>query len=323
LRRREFLKLVVLLGSGEAGSVVSAQTPPSARVGILASSPLRPIQRLRAKLSELGYSEGVNVRYEYRFAEGQDDRYAHLAAELVALRPDVIVTWGTPAALAAKRATSTIPIILGAVGEAVRTGVVTSLARPGGNVTGFSSMNIDLEEKRLEALKILVPGLTRLAVLTNPGNPAADMSVERAPRLAAEWGVTLLTVEVRSAGEVQEALVNLKALSPDAVVVAPDTMLLLERQRIVEALAAGRFPAVYAFREFAEAGGLMVYGADLSVLFERAATYVDKVLRGGNPGDLPIQQATEFELIINLKTAKALGLTIPETLLARADEVIE
>jgi putative tryptophan/tyrosine transport system substrate-binding protein len=319
MRRRELVALI----TATVGADAWAQIPRPARVAILANSPLRPIQRLRAKLAELGYVEGVNVRYEYRFAEGRDDHYPQLAAELVALRPDVIVTWGTPAALAAKRATSTIPIVIGSVGEAIRTGAVTNLARPGGNITGFSSMNIDLDEKRLEILRTLMPSLTRLAVLWNPSNPVAEMSMESARRVTADWGVTLALVEVRSIGQLPEALARLNALSPDAVVVAPDTMLLIDRQRIVDTFATSRLPAVYAFREFAEAGGLMVYGADLSVLFERAATYVDKVLRGANPGDLPVQQATEFELIINLKTAAALGLTVPPNLLARADEVIE
>jgi putative ABC transport system substrate-binding protein len=323
MRRREVIALI----GGAACSVLKAraQTPHTVRIGILASSPLRPIQRLRAKLAQLGYVDGVNTQYEYRFAEGRDERYPELAAELIALRPDVIVTWGTPAAMAAKRATSTIPIpiIFGAVGEAVRSGLVGSLARPGGNITGFSSMNIDLDEKRVEVLRTLVPGLSRIAVLSNPINPVAEMSAQGARRAAATWSIAVEGVAAPTIHEIPEALAKLNAMRPDAVVVVPDTMLLIERQQIVDALSASRLPAVYAFREFAEAGGLMVYGADLSVLFERAATYVDRVLRGTKAGDLPVQQATEFELIINLKTANALGLTIPPTLLARADEVIE
>jgi putative ABC transport system substrate-binding protein len=317
---------VALLGGADAASVIAwGQTPRTVRIAILASSPLRPIQRLRAKLAQLGYVEGENTRYEYRFAEGRDERYPELAAELVALRPDVIVTWGSPAALAAKRATSTVPvpIIFGAVGEALRSGLVGSLARPGGNITGFSSMNIDLEEKRIEALKTLVPGLSRIVILTNPTNPVAGMAAHNARRVAEAWNIAVETVGARTVHEIPDALTKLNTVRPDAVVVIPDTMLLIERDKIIDGLAASRLPAVYAFREFAEAGGLMVYGADLSVLFERAATYVDKVLRGESPGNLPVQQATEFELIINLRTAKALGLTVPPSLLARADEVIE
>jgi putative tryptophan/tyrosine transport system substrate-binding protein len=325
MRRREFIA-VLLGGSAEARSATAwAQAPRTVRIGILASSPLRPIQKLRAKLAELGYLEGVNTRYEYRFAEGRDERFPELAAELVALRPDVIVTWGTPAALAAKRATGTVsvPIIFGAVGEALRNGLVASLARPGGNISGFSSMNIDLEEKRIEALRTLVPGLSRMAILSNPTNPVAEMAAHNAQRVAETWGVSVELLGAPTTREVAAALTKLNAIRPDAVVVIPDTMLVIERRQIVDALAASGIPAVYAFREFAEAGGLMVYGADLGVLSERAATYVDKVLNGENPGDLPVQQATEFELIINLKAAAAMGLTVPTTLLARADEVIE
>jgi putative tryptophan/tyrosine transport system substrate-binding protein len=322
MRRREFVTSVLIV-VGAGGGL--AQPSRTFRIGILASSPLRPIQRLQAKLTQLGYVEGVNTRYEYRFAEGRDERYPELAAELVALRPDVIVTWGTPAAMAAKRATSThpIPVVFGAVGEALRSGLVNSLARPGGHLTGFSSMNIDLDEKRVEALRTLVPGLSRVAILTNPVNPVAEMSAQGARRAAAVWNIAVEEVGVRTIQEIPEAFAKLNTIRPDAVVVVPDTMLLIERQQIVDAFAASRLPAVYAFREFAEAGGLMVYGADLSLLFERAATYVDKVLKGGNPGELPVQQATEFELIINLKTAAALSIDVPAMLLARADEVIE
>jgi putative tryptophan/tyrosine transport system substrate-binding protein len=322
MRRREFIPSVLLVVSAGAGW---AQAPRTFRVGILASSPLRPIQRLQAKLAELGYVEGINTRYEYRFAEGRDERYPELAAELVALRTDVIVTWGTPATMSAKRATNTvpIPIVFGAVGEALRSGLVDSLARPGAHITGFSSMNIDLDEKRVEALRTLVPSLSRIAILSNPVNPIAEMSAEGARGAAAMWNIAVERVGVRTTREIPEALARLEAMRPDAVVVVPDTMLLIERQQIVDALATSRLPAVYAFREFAEAGGLMVYGADLSVLFERAATYVDKVLSGTKPGELPVQQATEFEFVINLKAAAALGIDVPMTLLARADEVIE
>jgi ABC-type uncharacterized transport system substrate-binding protein len=313
-----------LLCAAAAPQSADAQmTGKPARIGILAVSPLRPIQSLRQKLQELGYVEGKNLLLEYRFAEGRDDRYPALAAELVALNVDVLVPWGTPAALAAKRATNTIPIVVGAMGDVLSTGVVTDLAHPGGNITGFSSINIELEGKRLELLKDLVGSLSRVGVLWNATNPVNQVTVERVRQVAEAWGFALDLVEVRHKDEVEAALLRLADARPDGVLVAPDLLLVSKRLEIVEAMATRRIPAVYPFREYAEVGGLIVYGADLGVLFQRAAVYVDKILKGARPGDLPVQQATEFELIINLKTAKALGLTIPPSLLARADEVIE
>jgi putative tryptophan/tyrosine transport system substrate-binding protein len=326
MQRREF---ITLLGGAAAGWPVAAraQQPQRSaklvRIGVLASSLLPPLRKMSQKLRELGYVDGETVRFEYRFVEGHDDRYSILAAELVALPVDLIVTLGTPAALAAKAATHTIPIVMGSVGEAVNTGIVTSLAHPGGNITGFSALNPELESKRLEVLKELNPHLTRVAMLANAANPLLQVSLKGLRPAADTLGLSLEIFEVRDISEIAGALSKLVHAHPEAALVAADTLLLINRRQIVDALAASNLPAVYPFREYAEAGGLLVLGANLSVLNERAATYVDLILKGAKPADLPIQQATAFELIINMKTAKALGLSVPSTLLARADEVIE
>jgi putative ABC transport system substrate-binding protein len=260
---------------------------------------------------------------EYRFAEGYDERYSKLAAELVGLPVDLILTTGTPAALAAKRATTTIPIVMASIGDAVGTGVVSNLAHPGGNITGFSALNVELEGKRLEILKEVMPHLSRVGMLANAANPLFDVSLKNLRPAAAIFGLSLDIFEIRRIDELDAALLKLAQAHPEAVLVAADSVLLNSRRQIVEALARNHLPAIYPFREYSAVGGLLVHGANLSVLFERAADYVDKIFKGAKPGDLPVQQATEFELIINLKAASALGLKIPPGLLSRADEVIE
>jgi putative ABC transport system substrate-binding protein len=323
MRRREFITLF----SGAAAVwplAARAQQPREmTRVGVLASQLLPPIQRFARKLHELGYIEGKNLRIEYRFTEGHDDRYPAMAAELVALPVDLIVTSGTPAALAAKRATSTIPIVIGTIGEAVNTGVVSNLARPGENITGFAALNLELEGKRLELLKELLPHLSHVGILVNAMNPLLDVSLLSLRPAAKALGLTLQLFEIRNKDEIENALLRLDEAHPDGVIVAADTVLLSSRREIAAALAKARLPAIYAFREYAEVGGLLVYGADLGVLFERAASYVDKIVKGAKPGDLPVQQATEFELIVNLKAVAVLGVKVPPSLLGRADEVIE
>jgi putative ABC transport system substrate-binding protein len=246
-----------------------------------------------------------------------------MAVELVTLPVDLIVTSGTPAALAAKSATAKIPIVMGSVGEAVSTGVVASFARPGGNITGFSAVTPELESKRLEVLKELIPRLSRVGILANTTNPLFQISLKNLRPAAEQLGVTLAIFEVRDRNEIDGALLKLVQTRSDAALIAADTLLLNNRREIVEALAKNKLPAIYPFREYVEVGGLLAHGANLSVLFERAAVYVDRILKGARPADLPVQQATAFELIINLKTAKALGLEVPPSLLARADEVIE
>ena len=322
MRRREF---ITLLGGAAAGPLAARaqQSTTPVRIGVLASLPLPPLQRLSHKLQELGYVEGQNLRFEYRFAEGHDDRYSVMAAELIAIPVDVIVTWGTPAALAAKLATSTIPIVMGAIGEAVSTGVVSNLARPGGNITGFAALNVELEAKRLEVLKELLPHLSRVGMLVNVGNPLLDATLRGLRPAAETLSLSLELFDVRDKEEIETALLQLERARPDGVFVAADTLLLSKRRAIVEAMAKANLPAMYPFRDYVEVGELIVHAANLGTLFERAAGYVDRILKGANPGDLPVQQATGFELIINLKTARALGLEVPPMLLARADEVIE
>jgi putative ABC transport system substrate-binding protein len=323
MNRRAFIAAV---GGAAAACPLAARAQQPMKmtsIGVLASQLFPPIRRFARKLQELGYIEGQNLGVEYRFAEGHDDRYPAMAAELVALPVDLIVTSGTPAALAAKRATNTIPVVMGSIGEAVSTGVVSNLGRPGGNITGFAALNVELEGKRLEVLKELLPHLSRVGMLVNTMNPLLDVSLQSLRPAAKTLGLTLDLFEIRDKDQIESALLRLDQAHPDGVVVAADTVLLSKRREIVAALAKGHLPAIYAFREYAEVGGLIVHGANLGILFERAAGYVDKIVKGAKPGDLPVQQATEFELVINLKTAKALGLEVPPTLLATADEVIE
>jgi putative tryptophan/tyrosine transport system substrate-binding protein len=321
--RRQIITLV-------GGAAVSwplaarAQQPTKlVRIGVLASLPLPPLQRFSRKLREYGYVEGQNLRFESRFAEGQDDRYPALAAELAAVPVDIIVTWGTPAAIAAKQATGTIPIVMGAIGDPVSVGLVSGLARPEGNITGFATLSVDLEGKRLELLKDLLPQLARVGILANAANPYSEAALKIVHRTAEQLRVALELVAVRNTDQIEDALLRLDQARPDAVLVFADTLLLTKRNSIVAALARSRLPAIYPYREYAEAGGLIALGANFGVLFERAAVYVDRILKGARPADLPIQLATEFELIINRKAAAAAGLNIAPTLVARADEVIE
>ena len=321
MKRREF---ITLLGGAAAAWPLAARAQQRVHVvGILASQLLPPLQRFKLKLPEYGYIEGQNVRFVSRFAEGRDDRYPAMAAELVALPVDLILTWGTPAALAAKQATSSIPVVMGALGDPVSVGIVSNLARPNGNITGFAAQNVDLEGKRLELLKDLLPHLSRVAMLANGANPMVDASLRSLRPAAEQLRIKLDTFDARTDAEVRTALQHLNDARPDGVLVAPDLLLLTQRSEIAASLTEYKLPAVYPFREYAGVGGLMIHGANLGILFERAAGYVDRILKGAKPADLPVQLATEFELIINLRTAIHLGSTIPPTLLARADEVIE
>jgi putative tryptophan/tyrosine transport system substrate-binding protein len=320
--RRRF---ITLLGGAAAWPLTAAAQQPArvTRIGVLASLPLPPVQRFSRKLQDYGYVEGRNLRLEPRFAEGRNDRYPALAAELVGLPVDIIVTWGAPAAIAAKRATTTIPIVMGAIGDPVSVGIVSNLARPEGNITGFAAQNVELEVKRLELLKDLIPQLARVGILANATNPFLEVVLQRLRPTAEQLRVVLELIEVRNADEVSDALLRLDRARPDGVLVSPDTLLLTRRNEIAAGFATSKLPAVYPFREYAAAGGMIVHGANLGVLFERSASYVDRILKGARPGDLPVQLATEFELIVNLKAAAAIGLTIPPTFIARADEVIE
>jgi putative tryptophan/tyrosine transport system substrate-binding protein len=322
MRRRDLC--AVLFGQLLAmGPVAAEEGPKVARVGVLAPGPLRPIASFKRRLGELGWIEGKNLRFEDRWAEDDDTRYAALAAGLAALPVDAILTWSTPAVLAAKRATTTIPIIIGGIADPVAVGAVSSLAHPGGNVTGFSTQNFELEEKRFELLRDLVPGLTRIVMLGNAANPYSVLAMKRIKDLAGAAGVNFEGVNFDEGGGLEGGLERVRRAHPDGVLVTAAPALFPYRKAIVEFMAASRLPAVYPFREFAEAGGLVVYAANFDDLFRQAAAYVDKILKGASPGDLPVQQAATFELLVNMAAAKALGLTVPPSILARADEVIE
>jgi putative tryptophan/tyrosine transport system substrate-binding protein len=303
-------------------TVEAQQAGKIPRVGILAqNSPLW--EDFRQGLRDLGYVEGRTIVIEYRWGEGSDERFPQLAADLARLGADVIVTWGTPATLAAKNATNTIPIVMAASGDPVGTRLIGSLARPGGNITGLSSQNAGLEAKRLELLKELVPTLSHVAVLGNPANPLHDGFVREMRDTASQLGVRLELVGVQGSTEFDAAFATMTKKRPDALIVETDNFLYFHRKRIVDFTTKSRLPAVFTHKGFADAGGLVVYGANYSALFRHAAIYVDKILKGAKPADLPVEQPTTFELVINLKTAQALGLTIPPSLLLRADQVID
>jgi ABC-type uncharacterized transport system substrate-binding protein len=284
-------------------------------------------EAFRQGLRDLGYVEGRNVVVEYRDAEGKSERLPALAAELVALKVDVILAaTGTPQALAAQQATRTIPIVFTSVADPVTSGLVTSLARPGGNVTGLSLLAPELVGKRLELLTQAVPGVSRVAVLWQPGGlgerTEKDM-LKRAEVAARALGVRLQFVEARGPTDFDRAFSDMTRARAGVLTVLPGSMFFNERKRLMDLAAKNRLPAVYPWKEGVDAGGLMAYGVNQADLYRRAATYVDKILKGAKPADLPVEQPTKFELVVNLKTAKALGLTIPQSLLTRADQVIQ
>ena len=322
--------VLALLALGAAPLAAEAQQATKvARIGCLATNPAIST-RLREAfvqgLRDLGYIEGRNLVIEYRDADGKAERLPALAAELVALKVDVIVASGTLAALAARRATKTLPIVFSPAGDPVGSGLVTSLARPGGNVTGLSSLGPELVGKRLELLKQAVPGVDRVAVLFLPGalGERTDKDMLTGADVASRaLGVRLQFVEARGPDEFARAFSDMSSARAGALTVLPSNRFLREHRRLVDLAAENRLPAVYTSREFVDAGGLMSYGANSADLHRRAATYVDKILKGAKPGDLPVEQPTKFELVINLKTAKALGLTIPQSVLAHADEVLQ
>ncbi len=327
--RRTFLASTgaVLLAAPLA--VEAQQAAKIARIGWLAvnlAAAPRLEEAFRQGLRDLGYVEGRNVVIEYRDAEGKPERLPALAAELVALKVDVIVAPNTPQALAAKQATRTLPIVFSFVADPVASGLVTSLARPGGNVTGLSSLTPELVGKRLELLTQAVPGVSRVAVLWQPGfqGERTDKDMLKGADVAARaLGVRLQFVEAQDPADIDRAFSDMTRARAGALTLLGSTMFITERRRLVDLAAKNRLPAVYARREYVDAGGLMSYGSNIADLFRRTAIYVDKILKGAKPADLPVEQPTKFELVINLKTAKALGLTIPPSLLGRADEVIQ
>ena len=326
MRRREF---IALLG-GAAAWPLAAPAQQAAKlptIGFLGPNTrsFDSQQRLPAfveRLRELGWIEGRTIAIEYRWAEGSIDRAAELAAEFVRLKVDVIVTSGTPQVLAAKQATSVIPIVFAAVGDPVGAGVVATLARPDGNATGLSLQQTETTGKRLELLREVIPGLRRLAIIANSDNLSAVLEVREAQAAARALGLDVVTSEIQRREDIAPAFEALKG-RVDALYVAADPLLNTNRMRVAILAVGARLPTMYSIREPIETGGLIYYGPNFADLNRRAADFVDKILRGTKPADLPVEQPTKFELIINLTTAKALGLTISEQLLARADEVIE
>jgi ABC-type uncharacterized transport system substrate-binding protein len=327
MKRREF---ITLLGGAAAWPLAArAQQPVGkvARVGFMGNSTAvleaNLVGPFRDGLRELGYQEGRNILIEYRWAEGNYERFPALVAELLALPVDVIVTAGTPATLAVKKATSTVPLVMIAVGDPVGIGIVSSLARPGANITGLSSIAPDLEGKRLELLREVIPKLSRVALFLNPLNEFHTVSVRQAFAAAQALGIKLQALEVRTSEEVAGAFAAIVREKPDALLILADRVFLHNRKRMMDFATEHSLPSVNAYRELVEAGGLMSYGPSYEDMHRRAADYVDKILKGVKPGDLPVEQPTKFTLMLNLKSAKTFGIEVPPTLLARADEVIE
>ena len=327
IARTPILILALAFGLLAAPLVAEAQQPAKVpRIGFLGNSTAALEANLvgpfRDGLRDLGYVEGRNILIEYRWAEGKYERFPALIAELVALKVDVIVTAGTPAALAVQKAAPSIPLVMVAVGDPIGVGLVASLARPGGNITGLTSIAPELEGKRLELLRQVIPKLSSIAVLWNPDNSFHVGSLKETRAAAQVLGIKLQLLGVRVSEEFPAAFAAILRERPGALLVLADRIFLHNRVGIVEFEAKHRLPGVYAYRELVEAGGLMSFGPSYAGMHRRAAYYVDKILKGAKPADLPVEQPTKFELVINLKAAKALGLTIPQSVLIRADEVI-
>jgi ABC-type uncharacterized transport system substrate-binding protein len=333
-----------LLGKMKTGSALSvlvivvalqfvraeAQQPKKVhRIGVFlpvtASAGAHLIEAFRQGLHEYGYIDKQNIALEYRYAdaEGKPERLKDLAAELVSLKVDVIVAGSTPGVMAARNATGSIPIVMVTTGDPVAGRLVASLARPGGNITGLTALGQELGGKRLEVLREAVPKASLVAILSNPENPDTELSLKGAQVVARALGVRLRVQEVRVPTEFEKAFEAITREGAGALMVLPDPMFVSQRERIVALAAKKRLPAMYAHREFFDVGGLMFYGASLADMWRRAAIYVDKILKGAKPSELPVEQAKKFELLINLKTAKQIGLTIPPNVLARADRVIK
>jgi putative tryptophan/tyrosine transport system substrate-binding protein len=283
----------------------------------------RRIEVFKKGLRERGYVQGQNIAIEPRHSAGRDELLPRLAAELVALKVDVILTYGTKATRAAKQATGTIPIVMLTALDPVGAGLVASLARPGGNITGSSEVSEELSAKRLDLLREAVPKAKRIAVLFEPSQPTNAADLKSTQVAAQALGMTVQSVQVRASNELDSAFAQMTGQPLDGLIVLPNTFLFTHRRHVLDLAAKHRLPVVYAWREGAEAGALLSYGVNIADNYRRAAALVDKILKGAKPGDLPIEQPTKFDLVINLKTAKVLGLTIPPSLLARADQVIE
>jgi putative ABC transport system substrate-binding protein len=281
------------------------------------------VEPFRAELRAHGYEEGRSIEIEYRWAEGQYERFPKLVAEILASNVELIVTAGTPATLAVKRATTSVPLVMIAVGDPVGNGIVQSLARPGGNITGLSSIAPELEGKRLELLKEIVPKLSHAAFLRNPANPFHVTSMKQASAAAEKLRIKLLVLDVTKTDELDAAFGEILKQQPDAMLILADRVFLHNRQRLMEFATKHRLPTMNPYRELVESGGLISYGPSYEHMHRRAADYVDKILKGSKPGDLPVELPTKFDLRVNLKAAKAIGVKISESFLVRADQVIE
>jgi putative ABC transport system substrate-binding protein len=327
--RRYTVGLVIMLTLVVLLAAEAQQATKVHRIGWLSpgSSPIDPnlnnLEAFRQGMRALGYSEGQNIVIEYRYAEGREERLPDLVAELVRLKVEVIVTGGSAATRAAQQTTRTIPIVMAGTRDPLAAGFVVSLARPGGNITGLSFLGAELPGKRLELLKETVPQSARVAVLANPASPTYEAVMHNLTGAARALGLHLHVLEVRSADELDTAVAVMPQARADALIVLSDPALMAPlRGRVVALAAKNRLPAMYDWKFYVEAGGLMSYGPSFQDTYRRAATYVDKILKGAKPADLPVEQAIKFELVINLKTAQALGLTIPPSILFQADEVI-
>ena len=326
---RRMLLLAITAGAIAAPLASFAQQRPAKvpRIGFLAATSASAsaswVEALRAGLRDLGYVEGKNIAIEYRWADGKYERLPGLAAELVQLNVDVIVAATTPAVQAVQKTTTTIPIVFAAVGDPVGSGLVASLSRPRGNITGLSTLTVDVSSKYLELLRVAVPKLSRVAVLVNPDHPLHPVFLKQVQAAAKAVGVKVSLVEAQTGSQIEAPFGAMTRERAGALIVLPDPFFLTQAPRIAEFAAKNRLPTMFWTRELVEAGGLMSYGQNLAEHFRRAAYYVDKILKGAKPADLPVEQSTKFELVINRKTAKAIGLTIPQELLLRADRVIE
>jgi putative tryptophan/tyrosine transport system substrate-binding protein len=321
MRRREF---ILLLGGAALSSPLSApaqQFGKMPRIGIIDDSPIW--NPFREGLRELGYLEGQNIAFEYRYAAGLPDRLVWVAAELVRKPVDLIATFGTPTTVAAKRATATIPILMIGIGDPVGAGLVSNLARPGGNITGNTILGPDLAGKRLQLLKEAIPSLSRVAFLWNPDNASHPAQLAGLQAAVETMGLKLLPVAVRGSDELANALAAMMKERPDAFVMTNDPLHQLSIVPIIDFLADNRLPGMFPTREVVMAGGLLSYGASLPDLFRRGAGYARKILQGTKPADLPVEQPVKFELVVNLKTAKMIGLDMPQSFLVRTDQVIE
>jgi putative ABC transport system substrate-binding protein len=325
-------KLLVAFGAGALGvpyaSLAQQSSRKARRIGVLgsasASAYVPHVEALKAGLRDVGYVEGRDIAIEYRFAEGHYERLAELAAELLRLKPDVLVSHGTPATEAAKRATTSIPVVMVSIADPVASGLVASLARPGENLTGVSNLAGDVVAKHVELLAQVLTGRSALAVLRNPANPAATApQLKEAEAAARSLGLRLQPFDARAAVELPAAFAAMAAARTRGVVVLSEPLFLDKRGQIAELAVRNRVATVFSRSEAVDAGGLMSYGPSLVGQFRQAAVYVDRILKGAKPADLPIEQPTKFELVVNIKTAKALGITIPQSILVRADRVIE